>query len=284
MLPVTLAFLGAMSFGTADFVGGLYTRRYHVLAVMGVSQTAGLVATALLVLASDPSVPPGPAVAWGLVGGVFGVVGLGFLYEALSVGRMGVVSPIAALSVLVPMAVGFVGRGDRPAPVQIAGVILAVVGAMLAASTEDGPGRGRRVAAGVWLAIAAAVTLGMFLVSMANSAQAGANAAWPALLVRLMSVPLIWLAIVVRRSSVGLRMGRRDVGVLAGVGVLDNLANVLVVAATTLGLLSLVSAVVALIPVATVLLARLVLHERLHRWQSVGVVLAIAGVAMIAGG
>jgi drug/metabolite transporter (DMT)-like permease len=284
MLAVTLAFLGAMSFGTADFVGGLYTRRYHVLAVMGVSQTAGLLATSLLVLATDPSVPPGPAVVWGLVGGVFGVVGLGFLYEALSVGRMGVVSPIAALSVLVPMGVGFVGRGDRPTALQIVGVILALVGAVLAASTEDGPGEGRRVAAGVWLAIAAAVTLGMFLVSMANSAHAGANAAWPALLVRLMSVPLIWLAVVVRRSSVDLRMGRRDVGLLAGVGVLDNLANVLVVAATTLGLLSLVSAVVALIPVATVLLARMVLHEHLHRWQSVGVVLAIAGVVMIAGG
>jgi drug/metabolite transporter (DMT)-like permease len=284
MLPVTLAFLGAMSYGTADFIGGLYTKRYHVLVVMGVSQTAGLIATGLIVLARDPSIPPMQALAWGLAGGVFGVVGLGFLYEALAVGRMGVVSPIAALSVLVPMFVGFIARADRPSPLQVVGVVLALVGAVLTASTGDGPAPDRRVAAGVWLAVAAAGTLGFFLVAMANSAEAGAGAAWPALLVRVMSVPLIWIALGVRRSSVDLRVAPRDLGVLVGIGVLDNGANILVVAATTLGLLSLVSAVVALIPVATVLLARVLLHERLHRWQAVGVVLAIGGVAMIAGG
>jgi drug/metabolite transporter (DMT)-like permease len=281
MLAVVMAAAASTLWGAGDFVGGLLTKRIPVLLVALITWGSGLLLVGGLVLAFDPAVPPARSVAFGLIGGIFGAIGLGSLYKGLAVGRMGIVAPIAALSSLVGALVGLI-QGDRPAALQLAGMLAAITGAVLAATAPDPGGtRSGRVAAGVGFAVLAALGLGATLVCL--DAAAEASAAWSALLLRASSVPLVAIAALVTRPSVG-AVGRRDVGVLAGVGAADNLANVLFALATVQGLLTIVAVISSLVPVVTVLLARFVLHEHLTRHQLFGVVLAFAGIAAIAAG
>ncbi len=281
MLAVLLAATASTLWGAGDFVGGLTAKRIPVLLVALITWGAGLALTLLIVLAFDPGLPPQRTIVYGLVGGVFGAVGLGSLYQGLAVGRMGIVAPIAALSVLVGVVVGFL-QGERPSDVQLVGMVAAVVGAVLAATAPDPAGpRSGAVAGGVGYAVLAAVFLGGTLVCL--DAAGEASAAWSALLIRLSSVPLVALAALVTRPSFA-AVRRRDLGVLSAVGAADNGANVLFALATARGLLTLVAVIASLVPVVTVLLARFVLHEHLTRHQLVGVALALAGVAAIAAG
>jgi drug/metabolite transporter (DMT)-like permease len=281
MLAVVLAATASTLWGAGDFVAGLATKRIPVLVVALITWGAGLTLTAGIVVLFDPAVPPARAIAFGLLGGVFGAIGLASLYQGLAVGRMGIVAPIASLSVLVGVVVGFL-QGDRPTSVQLVGMVAAVIGAVLAAIAPDpaGPPHGR-VAQGVGYAILAAVFLGGTLVCL--DAAGESSAAWSALLIRSSSVPLVAIVALVTRPSIS-AVRRRDVGMLSAVGAADNGANVLFALATAKGLLTLVAVIASLVPVVTVLLARFVLHEHLTRHQVVGVVLALAGVAAIAAG
>lgn len=276
---MTFAAIAATMWGTGDFVGGVLTKRIPVLVVTTIAWAAGLALVGAIALATEPSLPSAHVIRWGLAGGVVGAIGLGSLYQGLSVGRMGIVAPIAAMSVLVPVVVGF-AQGDRPASIQVAGMLLALVGALLAA-TAPAPGGGRPATRGLGYAAIAAVFIGLTMVCLAN---AGAeNAAWGALLLRVSSLPLVLVAGVVTGASFR-SASRRDVLTLIGVGAADNGGNVLFAYAAAHGLLTLVSVVASLVPVATALWARFLLHERLSRHQLVGVVLALTGVAMIAAG
>lgn len=282
MFSVSLATLAAIAWGTGDFAGGLLTKRLPVLAVGVISQGAGLLVTGAIVLAAEPSLPPGRAIAFGLAGGAFGAVGLGCLYKGLAVGRMGIVAPIAAMSIGVPVAVGFVAHGDRPSEIQLVGMGLAVLGAVLAATAPDPSlDDGRRSGTGVGYAVVAALLLGALLTCLDAAGQS--SAVWSAFTVRLSSVPL--LAVAAIATGVPMRGIRRsDLALLLGVGAVDNAANVLFSLASSRGLLTLVAVIAALVPVVTVLLAWFLLHERLTHHQLVGVVLALAGVASIAAG
>jgi drug/metabolite transporter (DMT)-like permease len=279
MLAVSLAALAAVLWGGGDFTAGVLGKRIPVLVLSLVAWTAGLVITAGIVVAIDPHVPDTGTIVAGLVAGVFGAIGLGSLYRGLAVGRMGIVAPIAALSGVVPAVAGFVD-GDRPSTVQLVGMAAAIGGAVLAATAPDHDGV-RRINAGLIPALVAALGIGISLVFVDIAADG--SAAWTPLLLRISSVPLVALATLIVRPSFA-AVGRRDVGLMVGIGAADNLANVAFAYATTLGLLTLVSVVASTVPVVTVLLARFVLREHLTRHQLVGVVLALAGVVAIAAG
>jgi len=276
-----LALLSAVCWGTADFFGGLTTRRNGIVLVGAVSQAAGMVAVGLVIVITHAPMPDGRGFAFGAAAGLCATIGLGALYQGLAVGPMSVVAPITALEVVVPVAVGLI-RGDRPSTVQVAGMVLAIAGVVLAARETAADGdvvRGR--VPGVVYAIVAAVFLGL-LVTFLN--EAGKQSApWAAFSLRLVSVPLFLVALVVTRSRIR-RPSRADAGAMIGVGVLDNLANLTFAYAGQTGLLALIAVVGSLYPVTTVLLARSVLHERLSRSQWAGVVTAFAGVALIAAG
>lgn len=279
MLAASLAALAAVLWGGGDFTAGLLGKRIPVLVISLIAWTAGLVITGAVVLVVDPAWPTGGTIVAGLLGGVFGAIGLGSLYRGLAVGRMGIVAPIAALSSLVPAVAGYL-EGDRPSSVQFLGMVAALGGATLAATAPDHDGV-RRMNAGLVPALVAAIGIGISLVFVDVAAEE--SAAWTALLLRVSSVPLVALLVVfVRPSFAAVR--RRDVGVMAGVGVADNVANVAFAYSTTRGLLALVSVVSSLVPVVTVVLARFVLREHLTRHQLVGVVLALGGVVAIAAG
>jgi len=282
MFPFGLALLSGFTWGSADFVGGLMSKRLPTATVMVVSQTAGLILTASLVIALGEPRPEARFLVYGGLGGIAGAIGLASLYKGLAVGRMSIVAPTAALSGAVPVIVGFI-QGERPTTVQLAGMAIAGAGVLLAVRTPEPPGSsptgsGTR---GIGFALVAAFFLGLFVTSL--DAAGAASPLWASLMIRSVSVPLFVLAAVVTARHARRPTGR-EAGILAGVGALDNAANVMFAVAAREGLLTLVSVLGSLYPVATVLLARWFLHERLARWQVLGVAAAFGGVAMIAAG
>jgi len=282
MFPFGLALLSGFTWGSADFVGGLMSKRLPTATVMVVSQTAGLILTASLVIALGEPRPEARFLVYGGLGGIAGAIGLASLYRGLAVGRMSIVAPTAALSGAVPVIVGFI-QGERPTTVQLAGMAIAGAGVLLAVRTPEPPGSsptgsGTR---GIGFALVAAFFLGLFVTSL--DAAGAASPLWASLMIRSVSVPLFVLAAVVTARHARRPTGR-EAGILAGVGALDNAANVMFAVAAREGLLTLVSVLGSLYPVATVLLARWFLHERLARWQVLGVAAAFGGVAMIAAG
>ena len=287
MGALALALLSGLCWGSADFLGGLMTRRVGVLLVMAIGQGAGLVITGLLIAVVGDPMPERQYLVYGASGGVAGAIGLAALYQALAIGPMSVVAPTAALSVTVPVLIG-IAQGDRPAPLQAAGMVCAIVGIVLAAREadptdieggEEPPSRRGWRGPGLPLALVAALFLGLLVASL--DAAGEGSAVWAAFSVRVVSVPLFVGAALIWRTHERVPT-RRETGTLVAIGAVDNLANVSFALASRTGMLALVSVLGSLYPVSTVLLARGFLHERLSRLQTTGVATAFVGVALIA--
>jgi uncharacterized membrane protein len=262
--------------GTADFLGGVVSRRLPPLAVYGISQAVGFVilviaATAKGGWAAEPGYWP-----WAIAASILGMVAMLAFYRALSIGPMGIVSPLVSLSVLVPVAVALL-RGETPSSIQILGIIAAIVGILLASGPELSGAESARplILAGV----AALGFGGMFVFMAAGSAHD------PLMTMTGMRVTtmLIFAVILLKVRGFGGAVPR-DLGPLAIIGVFDALANVAFGFATTLGLLATTSVLGDLYPVVTALLAAIVLHERLRAVQYAGVAAALAGVMLISAG
>ena len=279
MIGVVLALAASLSWGLADFGGGLGARRTHVIWVLVVSQLAGLALVGTMYLATRPLAPTGREYSWGAFAGVMGVVGLAAFYRGLAVGTMGIVGPISATGAIVPVVYGL-ARGERPAALQSVGIVLAVIG-VVAASLEPLPeGAGRKLATGVGLALIAALGFGCSLLGLNRVSQAGV--VWGTLTLRLTVVPIVLLAaLVVRPSATRLRP---VLPLLIATGLFDTGANLLYGASARHGLISVVSVLASLYPVVLVALAYFVLHERISRPQLAGVALALTGVALISAG
>lgn len=281
MLAVVLSLVAATSWGAADFLGGLATRERGLLAVLAISQVAGLVVLAIvaLPLAGDP--PSGADLVPAVAAGVVGVVGLGLLYLALAIGTMSIVAPVVAMSAVVPVFVSLAG-GDRLSAAVAAGIVLALAGAAGAAAAADEPDaavRARR-ARSLWVAAGAAVGVGLGLVLLDDAAEGGAL--WGALVARTCGVLTIGAAFAVRPAPLGLR--DPGIGRVATIGVLDTAAITLFSFASNEGLLAVVAVLSSLYPVVTVILARVVLQERLRAIQVAGVAVAFVGIGLIASG
>lgn len=265
--------------GAADFLAGVATRRLPVLTVMLWSQLIGLAITAAAVAVQGEGPPPTRFLMYGAASSAFALVGVWALYRGLAVGDMGVVAPISATNSAIPVTAGLIS-GERPAPVQLAGIALAFGGVVLAAREPGLQGARATTAAGVGLALLAAAALGSSLVGL--NAAADGDPYWGLLSVRVVLTALLVVAVLVRRPK--LRLERSDRAVVAGNGVFDVSATLFFSVATTQGLLSLVAVLAQLYPVVVAFLAFAVLHERISRPQLVGVGAALAGVVLIAGG
>jgi drug/metabolite transporter (DMT)-like permease len=261
--------------GCADFGGGSLTRRLPVFAVTVVSQGAGFVALCVAVgVRGDVG---GRSFALGLLSGVGGGIGLAAFYRALSLGTMSVVSPIAACSAVVPFAVAL-ATGERPAVVAVAGAVLALAGAVLASVEErrsDSPERARAVV----LALVAAGALGLFVYFLGLGSREG-DALSTLFGARVGSLSVLVLLALSRGAP--LRLPRPSLAAVAAVGLADVTANALFAFASGHGLLALVSVLGSLYPVVTLLLAHVLLGERLTRAQQTGVAVALVGVCAIA--
>ena len=279
MEAAVLALLGAMSWGTGDFFGGLASRRAHVLTVLVVSQAVGLVGVGAWALASGDG-PPGIGDVLPAVGaGAAGATGLAALYRGMAIGAMGIVAPISAVSPAVPLAVDLL-RGDAPGGIQWAGIAAALAGVVLLAREPGGVARSAGLAAGVSLALVAALGFGLFVVGLDAASDGGAT--WAVVVARTSSTLLALSAVLV--VSAPLRPPTSLLPTIAAVGLFDTTANVLVAFATTYGSAGIVAVLSALYPLTTIVLARVVLGERLDRHRRVGGVLALAGAALVAVG
>lgn len=273
-----LALGGALSWGVGDFLGGVAARRLAVLTVLAVSQAIGLVGVVLWVLLAGDPFPGVPELLPAALAGVAGAVGLGALYRGLAVGAMGIVAPISAASPLVPLTVD-AAQGIVPGVVQWLGAALVLAG--IVTLSRERAGHGQRLAAGAGLAIVAALGFGLFYVGL--DAGADESAPWAVVAARSASVALaVTAALLVTGAS--LRPPRSLLPVLVAIGVFDTGANVFVAFASTRGAAGIVAVLSALYPVVTVVLARLVLGERLSRGRRVGGGVALAGAALVAAG
>jgi drug/metabolite transporter (DMT)-like permease len=273
---IALALGSSLVWGLADFSGGALTRRLPTFTVTVVSQAAGFVA--LLVAIAVRGDLGGRSFALGLLAGVGGGIGLAAFYRALSLGTMSVVSPIAACGAVVPFAISL-ASGERPRGLAVAGAAAALVGAVLASAEErrsESPERARAVV----LALGSALALGVFVYFLGLGSREG-DALSTLVGARVGSLTCLTLGALAFKAP--LRLRRRDLAPVAAVGLLDVGANALFAVASGRGLLAIVSVLGSLYPVATVLLAHVLLGERLTRTQQAGVAVALAGVALIAG-
>jgi drug/metabolite transporter (DMT)-like permease len=275
-MATLIALLAAGVYGAGDFLGGIASKRTAAAAVVVISQIAGL-ALYVAVLPFVPSVFRASDLPWGILAGIGGAVGIGALYAALAIGRMGIVSPITAVvGASVPVAVGL-ALGERPSLLELAGVALAFVAVALVSANADTL-RPSIHEPGLGLALISGLGIGISLTALSR----GGHGVGLALLgpTRVVSVLLLLAWAFARRES--LRPATGSLPTILGAGALDMGANVLYVLATQRGMLAIVAVITSLYPASTVFLARIFLREKLTSLQWIGVACAAGGVVMIA--
>lgn len=272
-MAALLALISSFLWGSADFEAGRLSKRHKPLVVLAINQIFGLMTGIFLVLVTGAWRVEAGYFLPGVIAGIAGYVGLILLYIGLATGRMGVVSPISSLSVLLP--VGFaLGRGESVSTMGKVGIALAVIGGFLASGPELSSGITARP---VFLGLGAAVGFGTALTFMSEGSQYSALMTMTTMRAATLVISLAYLARL--RNLDGLTS--QQMPRLIFVGVADFGANLLLGVATTKGLVSLAMVLGSLYPIVTALLAFRLLHERLHKVQYYGIAFAVAGVAII---
>jgi drug/metabolite transporter (DMT)-like permease len=275
---IALGLGSALAWGAADFGGGLASRRAALFGVVLVAQSVGLViALSLAILGAEP-VPGIADVGWSALSGLLGAVGIIALYAGLAAGRMGVVAPVTGvIAASVPVTVGMVLEGV-PGPGSLAGIGLAIVAVVLVSRAADAGPDGRP--SGVAYAIAAGLGLGFLAVALSRVSDG--HVFGPLAILRGVQVVVVVAAIVLMRRP--WRLGRGILPAVALVGLLDMAGNGLFLVAAQVGPLAIAAVLSSLYPVTTVVLATLVLRERLGRGHAVGILCALTAIVLIAAG
>ncbi|CAB4885077.1 MAG: EamA family transporter [Actinobacteria bacterium] len=270
-----LALVSSLSWGVADFMGGLASRRAGAVHVLAVSYPSGAVVLTLIAMFVVPGHISGGALGWGVAAGLIGALAIGLLYRALSRGPMGIVSPVTAVMAgAVPVLVG-VARGESLSTLALIGIACAGIAVVLV-SRETGE-QARVTPSTIVLALGSGVCIGLYL-SAIGLAPADAGI-WVAVTGRWVStVLLVGVLVIFGRPFV--RTGFPWLLVVTS-GVIDACANGMFQLASQRGMLSIVAVVGSLYPVATVILAWVLLKERLNAVQLIGVALALIAAAML---
>jgi drug/metabolite transporter (DMT)-like permease len=275
VLAAAFALAAAASWGIGDFLGGLKSRSLRPIAVLVVAQPIGCALLGLWVAVRGQG-PPAANVAWACLASVFGTVGLIAFYRGMAAGALSIVAPIAGAGAAIPVVWG-IAHGDNPSVYQELGFVAALSGVVLS-SWERRP-EAARIAAGAGWAAVAMLAFGGYYIPM-HAASHG-DFLWPAFVFRLTSTTIVLIAWLALRPA---RAHRADLPALAAIGVLDTGGNVFFSAASEHAVVSVVSILASLYPVATVLLARAFLHERVQRSQELGIALALAGIVLVSAG
>ncbi|WP_194410909.1 EamA family transporter [Microbacterium cremeum] len=315
MISAALALVGALVYGSADFVGGVAARRLRSIVVTAVAAASGLVALAIAQLIVGGAWM-GSDIAWGILAGGVGVVAVALLYACLAIGPMSILSPLTAVvSAIAPMLWGLLVKGDALAPIGYAGLGIALIAVVLVGFI---PGEKivRPRARGLLMAVGAGLAIGAFLIVIDQTADASGlvplvSSRATSVVVTAVVIGVLVLAAVRRGRPAGsvievagpplgatptghadlehaaaptaVRVTRVQAWWLAiSCGITDAAANALMLVALRAGDLSIVSALTALYPAGTILLAALVLRERVAAVQWVGLALALVAGGMLA--
>jgi drug/metabolite transporter (DMT)-like permease len=268
-----LALLSAALWGSSDFEGGRISKRYPAISVLGATQLISLVFGFALTIAVGETQVTAKIFFAGAAAGLLGYIGLICLYAGLSTGRMGVVSPISSLSVLIPMTVALIG-GETMSTLTAIGCALAIVGGFLTSGPEFSQGVSLKP---LLLAGGAALGFGSALTFMAIGA---AEAPILTMVCMRIATAFVTIAIAIRKKGFG-GLGRKNLPSLIFVGIADFAANAALGLAVNIGPVAISMVLGALYPVFTVLIAFFILHERLHKAQYIGGIAAVIGVALI---
>lgn len=275
------ALTAAVLYGGADFLGGVASRRAHTVAVLTVAAPAGAVIMVTVALLVGGPVHPG-GLGWAVAGGTAGGIGLIAFYEGLATGPMTVVAPVSALvATVLPVGVALAG-GERPGLGVAAGAAICLAAIVLISMQPAAArNRGRRATSRALLyGIGSGVAFGLFFLFLRNAGTTGVF--WPVAASRLAGAAVMVSAAAVLRVRIGWRSLPRRVFLTAIIsGTIDATANVCYVLSTRAGMFGMAVVLTSLYPGITVLLARLVLGERMQLVQRVGLVLAAAGVVLV---
>jgi drug/metabolite transporter (DMT)-like permease len=278
-MAVLLALCSALAYGLSDFLGGILSRRTSAWSVAVVGQTSSAVCTSLvaLLVAGDPA---RASFGWGVVAGVGGGMGTGFLYRGFASGRMGVVAPVSAVgAALVPVLTGTI-TGERPSTLTWLGILAALPGIWLVSSSPDAPGTRGSLAEGFVDGVLAGLGFGVLFAALGQVPDSAGW--WPLAVCQVVSV-LAVVAIAVLMRAPWVPRGR-VVRLAVLTGPLGATATAAFLLATQRGFLTVAGILASLYPASTVLLATLLLHERIHRAQGVGLAFCAVAVAFVAGG
>ncbi|MBU6264035.1 MAG: DMT family transporter [Actinomycetales bacterium] len=268
-----LALLSAALWGSSDFEGGRISKRYPAISVLGATQLISLIFGAFLVVAVGETHLTPKIFFAGAAAGLCGYLGLICLYAGLSTGKMGVVSPISSLSVLIPMTIALVG-GETLSSLKAIGCALAIAGGFLTSGPEFSKGVTLKP---LLLATGAALGFGTALSFMAVGSK---EAPILTMVCMRIATAVVTIAIAIKKKGFG-GLGMKNLPSLIFVGVADFGANAALGLAVHIGPVAICMVLGALYPIFTVALAYLILHERLHKAQYIGGALAVAGVALI---
>jgi drug/metabolite transporter (DMT)-like permease len=272
-----LALFSSLLWGASDFYGGKLSKKHPALAVTAVSQAIGLVIGVTIVLVSTSWIKPD--LSWegyflpGVMAGSLGFIGLVAFYSGLATGRMGVVAPISAMSVLIPITIAFI-NGEQPTSLQILGMSIALLGAVCASGPEIKGGLAVRP---IILAVIAACGFGGAVTFIAKGS---ATSALMTMTTMRFTTFIVALFLFARFRYVG-GLSKKNLPILILIGGADFAGNLLLGVATTKGLVSVAVVLGALYPIITALLAYKFLNEILHKIQYLGIAFAITGVAFI---
>jgi drug/metabolite transporter (DMT)-like permease len=291
VMVIFLGLAAAVLYGGGDFLGGMASRRANVLTVLTLVETAGAI-LALAVAAASSAPVSLAGLAWGIIAGAIGALGLIIFYAGLAAGPMSVVAPVSGLvSTVLPVAVAL-AEGERPSFGVYTGALLCLIAIVLASSAGEGSGTGgtvgtggtgtaRRTGRGIAYGVLAGLAFGLFFLLIRNAGQSGA--VWPVAAARIGELAAVLAAAaVLRRGLLPRGADGRLLLMAVGAGVIDVVANLCYVAATRTGLFGLAVVLASLYPGVTVLLARVVLGERLRWVQRAGLGLAAIGILLVA--
>jgi drug/metabolite transporter (DMT)-like permease len=274
-LSYALAVLSSITYGVADFLGGL-AKRSTLFSVVVFSQLSGLILVLISLPVLPPSSPTAIDFAWGAASGLAGGIGVALLYRGLAIGVMSVVAPVTAVcAVIIPLVVG-VAIGERPTGLAVLGVLLAVV-AIVLVSQSGHIEEGKRATTGLPVAVASGIAIGIFLVFLQRTGPSAGL--WPLIAARLVSIAFFTVAGLLSQEKIMPRS--ESMPIVIGGGTLDILANILYLLAVRRGPLSIVATLTSLYPASTIILARIVLRERLRLLQQAGVACAVVAIVLI---
>src|SRR5579859_7782751 len=276
LLTIVFGLAASLCWGSGDFSGGLASRRSNASSVVTVAYAVGFVLLVVLALLWREPFPSPINIMWGALAGLLGAIGLIAFYSALSIGRMGIVAPTSAvLTASLPVIFSMLTAG-LPSLFQVAGFVLALLAIILISRPERAKGR----PVGIGLALIAGCGFGCFFI-LISRVTAGSTF-WPLAVARLVSVLFLLLIMRVRQQQSQQAAPKLTLTLLIVLaGVLDALGNAFFVFSSHAGRLDVAAVLSSLYPAATVLLAALVLHERVTRIQAIGIVLALIAVPLI---
>lgn len=273
LTTVIFGLAASLCWGSGDFSGGLASRRTGASRVVTAAYSLGFLLMIILALVWREPFPTLTDICWGAVAGLAGAIGLVAFYSALSVGQMGIIAPISAiLTASLPVLFSFFTQG-LPGFVQMGGFLLALLSITLISRPEKSKGRPK----GIGLALLAGCGFGCFFILISRVAPTATF--WPLAVARLSAVLLLLVVAFFRKQQI---MPTKEVTLLVFLcGVLDALGNAFFVLASHSGRLDVAAILSSLYPAATVLLATVVLRERVNRSQGLGILLALMAIPLI---